>query len=282
VRGLAGLIALVAGCGSVVSPGDEQDMGDGGACDPGLERCGDLCVDTRLDPVHCGACDRTCDLHQAIAGCSDGACVVESCHAGYCDLDGVASTGCETEVDLGVDPSHCGACGRSCSSERCVDGACATRVLVTSFGATTDMGGLAGADLHCQQAADSSDLGGAWLAWLADATGSPATRFQRNEGPYLRLDGLEIAADWEDLTDGALAHPINVTETGGQTLVADAWSNVKVDGTAGPDHCDNWTSTTGPGAGGRGNPNSTTATWTEKSADLACGLITALLFCFEQ
>jgi alpha-tubulin suppressor-like RCC1 family protein len=49
-----------------------------------------------------------------------------SCSAGFANCDGVASNGCE--VNLNTSDSHCGACGRSCpASQTCSSGACVDR-----------------------------------------------------------------------------------------------------------------------------------------------------------
>jgi hypothetical protein len=87
--------------------------------------------------------------------------------------------------------------------------------LRTEAGAPMAYGGLAGADAHCQQAADDAGLTGEFRAWLsATANDSPATRFERGGGPFVRPDGTVIALDWADLVDGTLAAPISVTAAG--------------------------------------------------------------------
>lgn len=78
------------------------------------ELCGDSCVDTNTDRVHCGACDNACDPGEI---CADGSCVV-SCMAGL-ELCGGACTNTD------YDRNHCGACGEACSDRQaCVEGRC--------------------------------------------------------------------------------------------------------------------------------------------------------------
>ena len=52
-----------------------------------LVRCGSTCVDLQRDPTSCGACDRTCVIANAHAGCQKGDCVIASCKDGYYDAD---------------------------------------------------------------------------------------------------------------------------------------------------------------------------------------------------
>ncbi len=99
------------------------------------------------------------------------------------------------------------------------DGVCAVpptrRVFVTNQTFTGSLGGVLGADSKCNQAASAAGLRGSFRAWIADGAGSaPASRFTRSADPYVRMDGVQVAADWADLTDGNLSNAINVTETG--------------------------------------------------------------------
>lgn len=89
-----------------------------------LTRCGGACVDTRSDPLHCGACGNVCDTTNGRASCSGGACSI-ACSAGFGDCDANAANGCET--NLTTTPAHCGRCGNACTAGRvCSAGACGT------------------------------------------------------------------------------------------------------------------------------------------------------------
>src|SRR4051812_50129369 len=79
-------------------------------------------------------------------------------------------------------------------------------------------GGLANADGICQVAADDAGLGGTYKAWLSDNTASPSTRFTHATQPYVLPNGVQVAADWADLTDSRLDNPI-VINPFGQTLL---------------------------------------------------------------
>ncbi len=157
------------------------------------------------------------------------------------------------------------------------------RVFVSSqtFAGAT-LGGLSGADDECQALADAEDLGGIWLAWLSDgeAQGSPSERFVQSPLPYVRIDGLEVAADWADLTDGSLDEAIDVDETGtdidalGNVTV---WTGTNPDGTQYAGNCSNWST---DGGGFWGTATATDATWTATSGQGCTS--EAHLYCFEQ
>jgi hypothetical protein len=70
-----------------------------------------------------------------------------------------------------------------------------------------DLGGLEGADRHCQQLAEAAGAGGrTWRAYLsAQASGgAPAVnaRDRIGEGPWQNAEGVVIAGDLEELHDG--------------------------------------------------------------------------------
>lgn len=92
-------------------------LSSSGACGQGLTQCRvfstDYCVDLMTDTKHCGACRKGCLLHHAENGCSGGICYIKKCDFGWDDCNGVASDGCE--VDLNADDNNCGKCGRVCS-----------------------------------------------------------------------------------------------------------------------------------------------------------------------
>ncbi len=105
--------------------------------------------DLQGDPLHCGACGRTCALPNASVLCVAGGCRVDECAEGFVDRNGDAPDGCECRVraetcdgadndcdgrtdedfDLQSDPRNCGVCGRGCALENagaeCIDGQCA-------------------------------------------------------------------------------------------------------------------------------------------------------------
>ena len=60
----------------------------------------------------------------------------------------------------------------------------AKRIFYTSQRYTADLGGLAGADAKCAQAANSAQLGGRWVAWLSDSHHDALNRVQ-GDGPWV-------------------------------------------------------------------------------------------------
>jgi len=101
-------------------------------CASGLTLCGGACVDLNTDASHCGACRRTCVLPNAVPACFAAACIVGACAAGFGDCDGNAANGCE--VSLTTSNTHCGACGRGCSTgQTCVAGACVSSTCGTGL-----------------------------------------------------------------------------------------------------------------------------------------------------
>lgn len=117
VTTLAGLVmglglGLAGGCALqyvVPDPDGDQDQ-----CGPGEVECDGTCIDTDLDPDHCGACTNACVDDEM---CVDGTCVEPMpCALDACD---------DACVDTQTDPANCGMCGRWCdSSAACIAGAC--------------------------------------------------------------------------------------------------------------------------------------------------------------
>jgi len=90
-------------------------------CDPGFTKCGDKCVGPN-DPSACGpACTACPAAPNATPTCNAGACGV-ACAAGYANCDANPANGCEAA--LASDPLNCGACGKSCNGQACVNGLC--------------------------------------------------------------------------------------------------------------------------------------------------------------
>lgn len=158
----------------------------------------------------------------------------------------------------------------------------AKRVFVTSTTYNGNLGGLAGADSKCQARADTANLGGTWKAWLSDGTGSPSSRFVQSNQAYKRMDGVTIANNWADLTDGSLKNPINVTELG-TTLNWMTWSNTTSFGLLlGGNSCDRWSQAI-RGFGAVGVSSAVDKNWTfDISLEATSCDSTLPLYCFEQ
>ena len=130
-------------------------------------------------------------------------------------------------------------------------------VFATSDTYTGNLGGLAGGDAICNFHAAAGGLTGTFMAWLGDVTGSPATRFTKSPGPYVLVNGLVVAENWDDLIDGLLERPIVENEYGQHlyppqfTSFLRVWTGTYGNGVSEPDSCQNW-STDGPGSGNSG------------------------------
>lgn len=132
-------------------------------------------------------------------------------------------------------------------------------------GKGADLGGLAGADKHCQQLAQAAGAGSrTWRAYLstAEAEGKPAVnaRDRIGTGPWFNAKGVQVAASVADLhsDNNKLSKENSLSEKGevisgrGDTPNRhDILTGSQADGTAFPagkdTTCGNWTST-GEGA----------------------------------
>lgn len=129
VRWPARLLVVVAAavcaqsCGAILGiPDRETDPNlvcagpDDCACVAPFADCDspDVCdVDTRTDPMNCGACGVDCEGEP----CVDGQC---GCIAPFDNCEDPASC----SIDTSSDPQHCGACGVDCNGYPCDAGVC--------------------------------------------------------------------------------------------------------------------------------------------------------------
>ncbi len=161
-------------------------------------------------------------------------------------------------------------------------------VFVSSSTHQGDFGGVAEADIICNDLAATAGLPGLYKAWLADsdAGSAPASTFFQAPGPYKLPDGTQVANDWADLTDGTLINAINVDENGSGGISSLVWTNVESDGTiftpADSGHCVEWTQVGEVFAvsGEVGSSEFNNANWTQGQTE---GCISSLrLYCFGQ
>jgi len=161
---------------------------------------------------------------------------------------------------------------------------------VTSQSFNGNFGGVTAGDDLCQAAAVAGGLTGTFFAWLSDSTGvSPNTRFTYSPDPYLRTDGVLIANDYADLTDGSLVNPIDADEFGALVPVHapgdpadDVWTGTDEfgdpDALSGGFFCTDWTAVGGPGL--EGQLHLTSPKWTNHQR-ISCE-VPRRLYCFEQ
>jgi hypothetical protein len=163
------------------------------------------------------------------------------------------------------------------------------RVFVTSRHFTpAELGGLQGADAKCQALALEAKVEGTYKAWLSDAVHGPADRMTKG-GPYVRMDNLLVASDWDGLVSGTLENPLLITEKGEEKgefrpvvcAGREVWTNTGVDGTPRTEEdCGGWTSLDGMSF--VGYAYATDAFWTSSDC-LQVGCSMALpLYCVEQ
>ncbi|MBT8491579.1 MAG: hypothetical protein KJO07_00855, partial [Deltaproteobacteria bacterium] len=66
----------------------------------------------------------------------------------------------------------------------------ARRVFLSSTESNAGFGDVTGADSACQDLANTAELGGSWLAWIAEnGATAPEMRLEQSLVPYVRLDG---------------------------------------------------------------------------------------------
>ena len=146
-----------------------------------------------------------------------------------------------------------------------------------------DLGGLEGADAHCQSLAEAAGAGDrTWRAYLSVVAddGEPAVnaRDRIGEGPWFNYNGVRVAADVDDLhSEGnQLGKENSLSEKGEQINgrgdtpnMHDILTGSTLEGRVvvadGDTTCSNWTSSAGDGSalvghhdkqGGGDNPNS--------------------------
>jgi len=180
---------------------------------------------------------------------------------------------------------------------------------VTSAGSGkgADLGGLEGADRHCQQLAATVGAGGkTWHAYLSTnaAGGSVNARDRIGKGPWQNSKGEVIAKDVEELhSDGVkIGFDTALTERGTKVAGAgwtpnqhDALTGSTADGKAWPQNlnltCNNWTSSTFGSAqlghidrtgGGNRSWNSAHMSRSCSQPDLIATGGNGLFYCFAQ
>ena len=130
-NGNCGLCGTVCAAGTVCSGASCASI-----CGAGMTYCAGRCVNLTIDVANCGACGNACAAGaNARSTCTAGRCGYV-CVAGFADCDGVASNGCE--VNLNTTVGNCGGCGRACvlanATPACAAGVCAIASCATGFG----------------------------------------------------------------------------------------------------------------------------------------------------
>ncbi len=159
------------------------------------------------------------------------------------------------------------------------------RVFVTSTIFDGNLGGIAGADEKCANAAKAAMLGGVWKAWMSSSSVDAIDRIS-DVGPWYLVDGkTRVFNDKANLLTAPLA-PISLDERGhawAGTGYYGVWSGSSEQGTRDThsDFCADWTSDSGIDDATVGDPETTTQRWGGGGAPLDCTSESSLI-CFEQ
>ncbi len=145
--------------------------------------------------------------------------------------------------------------------------------------------GLARADLHCQQLADTQEFPGVFHAWLSDNNGNEnsnaADRIGGSNDEYRMPNGGLVATSWSALLENGPANAIEYTEVG--ELVADpparVWSNTTPNGESlGAADCLGWTASSQVDGGSFGRTGADSQ-WTDAGASWCS--FEYRLYCFQ-
>jgi uncharacterized protein YidB (DUF937 family) len=147
--------------------------------------------------------------------------------------------------------------------------------------------GIAAGDNVCQSLAANAGLANAanFKAWLSDSSTNAIDHITSNgsSGPWVRLDGLPIANNKNDLTDGSLFTSISLDDKGDYYgEYQNVWTGTSPDGTQDANRsCNNWTDGTASYVGSLGHDMQAGYVWTfgyEKTCDTNVHRI----YCFED
>jgi uncharacterized protein YjdB len=139
--------------------------------------------------------------------------------------------------------------------------------------------GLAAADAICATRAAAAGLSGTFTAWLADSSHSAATRFT-GDGPWVRLDGVLVAASKLELETGELRATVGIDDLGRYVGHEAAYTGAYGTGEPSLPNCSNWSDASVAAEGVAGTLASAGTPWTWFAPTTCAG--EARLYCFEQ
>ncbi|HEY5646334.1 MAG TPA: DUF1554 domain-containing protein, partial [Pseudomonadales bacterium] len=147
-----------------------------------------------------------------------------------------------------------------------------------------NLGGLAGADAHCQSLAEATGSTKTWRAYLSTSSPLVHARDRIGSGPWFNVNGDQIAANLDDLhyNNRNLNKEMSLTETGGtvngvgdQPNQHDVITGTNPDGTSSGANCNNWTGGEGSATVGhhdRIGGGAMASSWNASHASRGCTL----------
>ncbi len=200
-----------------------------------------VCGDGHVQPSNKETCDDGA-LNQPTPGyneCSSVTCTREA----YCG-DGVIQAEAGEECEAAGDEEN--NCAGMCRHK--------PRLLfITSTTHTGNLGGLAGADKHCNQlAAQQPGLTGTYRAWLLVNGQSLQARFPEFVAPvawnFTNTSAGLLAKSFAELVEKGPSEPVAFTEAGDAVQEVAVWTGITKDGLAADGDCGQWTSEAGSAA----------------------------------
>jgi len=153
---------------------------------------------------------------------------------------------------------------------------------VSSTSVAANAGSAVAFDATCQSLADGRNFSGTWKAWVSDAASSPSSRFAHATVPYRLLDGTVVANNWNDLTDGSLAHAIDVFDDASPASASlQVWTGTTYAGSVASGTCTNWTQASMSLIADFGLTDRTDDGWSDWQLQY-CNAPGMHLYCFEQ
>ena len=142
--------------------------------------------------------------------------------------------------------------------------------------------GVDAADAICRASALAEGLPApeSYLAWISDTLVDAHERFT-HDGPWVRLDGIRVADDLNDLVNSSLKTSITVSEKGEYFGLIQVWTGTDPSGVASTDNCADWTTDQHGTWGTIGRAYTVSSRWTEYLQVLNCDY-SAHLYCFSQ
>lgn len=142
--------------------------------------------------------------------------------------------------------------------------------------------GLAAGDAICRSLATSARLPApdSFVALLSDGVTDAIDRLTL-DGPWVRIDGVRIAATKADLTDQLLEAPLNVTQQGAYLTNWVVRSGSFSTGLSTGNDCADWTSSLGAVTANGGRANSSGPNWINIGT-AGCDFQSSRIYCFSN